>query len=334
MEIAKALVLAGSAPHDEQWPSVGSAPKPLVPVANRPLLFHDLDALRTAGVLETTIAVEPGSANAIRAAVGDGADWHMVIRYAECATSVPLGQALTVARDFIGGEPVLVQHAGSLLRERIHPHIAAFAGERLDVLALRLPGALEPGEGDRDRAARDSSLMLSERAVAILAQAAAGADPVLRVRAGGGQARVQEVDGCLPCLGRQDSLLEANRRMLESVASSVDAASLVDTRIQGAVAIHPSAHLERSLVRGPAIIGPRARIVDSYVGPSTSIGADVGIEGAEIEYSIVLPGAQLSFLGTRVEHSVIGRGARIRRAFEPPAALRLAVGDGAEIVLS
>ncbi len=59
MEIAKALVLAGRTDRDQPWPSVRSGPKHLVPVANRPILFHHLEALRTAGVLEATIAVEP-----------------------------------------------------------------------------------------------------------------------------------------------------------------------------------------------------------------------------------------------------------------------------------
>ena len=57
-------------------------PKPLVPVANRPMLFHNLEALRCAGVLEATIAVEPDAAAAIRQAVGDGSDWDMAVRYA------------------------------------------------------------------------------------------------------------------------------------------------------------------------------------------------------------------------------------------------------------
>jgi glucose-1-phosphate thymidylyltransferase len=323
MEIAKALVLAGGTPHGQPWPSVRSVPKPLVPVANRPLLFHDLDALRGAGVLEATIAVEPETAGAIRAAVGDGDDWHMAIRYAECATDVPLEQALALSRDFLAEEPVLVQHAGALVRERIHPHIAAFAGERLDGLALRTHDA-----------ARDSSLLLSQLAVAILVRATAGPDPILRIREGGGQVRVQEVDGCSPLLGAQDSLLEANRRVLQNLAPSFDPHSLIDSRVQGPVVIDPTAHVERSVVRGPAIIGPRARVVDSYVGPSTSIGADVELEGAAIEYSIVMAGARLSFPGMRLEESVIGRDARVRRGFEPPAALRLAIGEGAEIVLS
>jgi glucose-1-phosphate thymidylyltransferase len=333
MEIAKAVVIATTAPHDTPWPSMRSAPKALVPVANRPLIFHDLDQLSAAGVLETAIAVEPAGSAAMRTAIGDGSRWRMDVRFVECGPAPTLAQVLGGARGFIGREPVLVQHAGSLLRDRIHGHITAFAGERLDALALRLPGALELDPYDND-GALDGSLLLSERAIEILAADEARADPLRRVREGGGQVRVQEVDGCLPCLGPQELLLEANRRMLEALTPSIPHDSVMDSRVQGPVVIHPTAHVERSLVRGPAVIGPRARVVDAYVGPSTSIGADVVVEGAEVEYSIILPGARLAFVGTRIQESIIGRDATVRRTLEPPAALRMAVGDGAEVVLS
>jgi glucose-1-phosphate thymidylyltransferase len=57
------------------------------------------------------------------------------------------------------------------------------------------------------------------------------------------------------------------------------------------------------------------------------------IEGAEIEYSIVLAEAQLRFVGARLESSVIGRGARVVRGFELPGAIRMSIGDGAEVIL-
>ncbi len=91
--------------------------------------------------------------------------------------------------------------------------------------------------------------------------------------------------------------------------------------------------MHRSLLRGPVIVGPGASIADAYIGPYTSVGAGVVVEGSEIEYSILLAGAELRFLGMRLESSVIGRGARIVRAFELPGAIRMSVGEGAEIVL-
>ena len=242
MQIAKALVLAGSGPQNRPWPSVRSMPKALVPVANRPILFHNLEALRRAGLLEATIAVDPETASAIRGAVGDGSDWDLTIRYLDCATDMRLGAALATARDFISDEPVLVQHAGALMRERIQPHIAAFADERLDALTLRLrPYPRAGSEGE----AVDGGWMLSERAVAMLAGGdGTSADPIAYIREQGGQARVQDVDGCLSCHGDQDMLLEANRRMLEDIVPDFDPASVQGSELQGPVIVHPTARVE------------------------------------------------------------------------------------------
>ncbi len=98
--------------------------------------------------------------------------------------------------------------------------------------------------------------------------------------------------------------------------------------------VHPTARIESSVVRGPAILGPRARLIDSYVGPYSSIGPDVVIEGAEIEHSVVLAGASIRHLGGRLEASVVGPRAKVFRDFRLPRALRLQVGEGAEVSLA
>jgi glucose-1-phosphate thymidylyltransferase len=133
---------------------------------------------------------------------------------------------------------------------------------------------------------------------------------------------------------RPEALLEGNRFALEGLKGSPVEAQLMDTRIQGAVSIHPTARLESSIVRGPAVIGAGARLRDAYVGPYTSIGDEVVIEGAEIEHSIILPGASISHLGGRLEASVVGPKARVFRDFRLPKALRLNVGEGAEVSLA
>jgi glucose-1-phosphate thymidylyltransferase len=328
MEIAKAIVFAGTGAHDLPWPSVRSVPKALVPLANRPILFHHLDAMRTAGVLETTIVVEPSNATAIQNAVGDGLDWNLTVRYAVCREGTGLRHVLQQVRELGGNEPIFVQRAGALLSDHIHPYMTAFASEHLDALALRLA----PGDGQHGV---DGGWLLSQRAAAMLAaEREVGADPVLDIRRAGGSVRVQEVDGCVPCLGSEEALLDANRRMLELLQASVDPVSVDDSQIQGTVVVHPTARVSRSLIRGPLIIGPDARIQDAYIGPYTSIGARVAIEGAEIEYSLVLADAQLMHLASRVEASIVGRGARVVRSFTLPRALRLSIGEGAEIALS
>jgi glucose-1-phosphate thymidylyltransferase len=97
------------------------------------------------------------------------------------------------------------------------------------------------------------------------------------------------------------------------------------------VIVHRTAQLESAVVRGPAVIGAGARLTDAYVGPYSSIGDGVVIDGAEVENTIVLPGASICHLGERLEGSVIGANARIFRDFRLPNALRLSVGEGAVV---
>jgi hypothetical protein len=60
----------------------------------------------------------------------------------------------------------------------------------------------------------------------------------------------------------------------------------------------------------------------------------VVIENAEVEHSIILPGASIRHLGGRLEASVVGPQARIFRDFRLPRAFRLNVGEGAEVALT
>jgi glucose-1-phosphate thymidylyltransferase len=330
MKIAKAVILADSVGHEQPWPAVASGTKHLFPVANRPILFHHLESLHRAGLLEATIVVDPEARAAIGRAVGDGRRWKLSIRYEECPGAFGLTGALAACRSFIGQEPVLVQQADALLRGRLNTHITAFSDERLDAMALQLVSG-------QVATARElpSGYLLSPRALALLMESPdAAANPINEVRVSGGRVRVQPVDGCLPCHGDLDALLDCNRRMLQQLEAETDAALLDGCEVQGPVIVHPSAEVRRSTLRGPLIIGPGARLTDAYVGPYTSIGAGVTIEGAEIEHSIVLPGAELAFVGTRIESSVIGEGARIARAFRKPSSLRMSIGNGAEVLLS
>jgi glucose-1-phosphate thymidylyltransferase len=109
---------------------------------------------------------------------------------------------------------------------------------------------------------------------------------------------------------------------------------LGDTRIDGRVVIHRSARVEGSVVRGPSIIGPGAQVIDSYVGPYSSIGPGSLIEGAEVEDLIIGEQAVVAKLGRRLAASVVGPGARVSRDFGPSGGLRVSLGARAQIVLS
>ncbi len=324
------MTLVGGRRPRRRWQTGLSAPQELFPIANRPILLHNLQALRSAGLTGVTILVDPDHRDEIERAVREGGASGLTVRFGSYVEPDEVAAALAAASALAGDGPVLLQQGAALLHEPLRGHISTFAREGTDVLALQLRSESE----GMDSVGSPAHLLSPGAIELMLERPGAAADPIAAVRAGGGRVRIERVHGCLPCQSDRIALLEANRRLLEGLTADVDEAILDDCEVQGAVAIHPSASLERTLVRGPAVIGAGARLVDAYVGPYSSIGADVVIEGAEVEHSIVLAAAELRFVGARLESSVIGEGARIVRGFGLPSATQVSIGDGAEVVLA
>jgi hypothetical protein len=128
-------------------------------------------------------------------------------------------------------------------------------------------------------------------------------------------------------------LLAMNRAALDDLVAEPNEDIGHGNRFEGPIAIDPSAIVSSSVIIGPVMVGPDVVITDSYIGPHTSIGERVRIEGVEIERSIVLAGASVLHVSGRLVASVVGREARIFRDFSMPRALRLQVGDGDEVAL-
>jgi glucose-1-phosphate thymidylyltransferase len=140
------------------------------------------------------------------------------------------------------------------------------------------------------------------------------------------------VSGWWKDTGQVADMLEANHLILDDIEERIDG-ELVESKVEGRVVVEPGARLERTTVRGPAIIGAGAVLTDAYIGPYTAIGPNVRIERAEIEYSIVLEGSTVEKLDGRVEASLIGKNVRITRGAMMPRAYRFVAGDNAEIVI-
>jgi glucose-1-phosphate thymidylyltransferase len=337
--LTKAVVLA-------QAPSA-------VPVANRALLGHALDWLAQAGVREAAVIVPQDLAGAARDAVAGGrcavrVDW------VEQLPEETLAHVLGDLTGFLDGEGFVLHLADSLAKQSLRSLTAGGAdcdteallvvhercgAELAQVVQLR---AAVGGGPARPRPLRNDSAgvaLLRPGALDGVADLHLDPDHVLealveRVRQRGGRVGTRYATDWWRYRGGTEALLEGNRFALEGRRADYDRSQLADSTIQGAVIVHPEAKIKSSVVRGPAIIGARARLRDAYVGPYTSIGDEVVIEGAEIEHSVVLPGASIRHVGARLEASVIGPKSRVFRDFRLPRALRLTVGEGAEVCLT
>ncbi|MGC7879107.1 glucose-1-phosphate thymidylyltransferase, partial [Desulforudis sp. 1190] len=89
---------------------------------------------------------------------------------------------------------------------------------------------------------------------------------------------------------------------------------------------------ERSVIRGPAVVGAGARIADSFIGPYTAIGRGTAVENCSVEHSVILDNCRLRAVH-HIEDSLIGSGARLTRDGGHRRSLRFFIGDESEITL-
>jgi glucose-1-phosphate thymidylyltransferase len=326
----------------------------LVSVANRPLMRHALEWLEDGGIREVAIVASDGIAQQAREAMGRTHEWGFETSWLCQLPGESLGESLAALTGFVDDEPFVLHLADSLATGRLPGVLAGVEVDDLGAVVLthESRSGLAPvvdirsrraSGGGTDARALDAS---ASAGVAVMGPGVLGTTDALDAGPGrelhvladhvsgiGGSVQTRRTEGWWRFGDASGDVLDGNRFALERLQREPVKGQLTDCEIQGAVSIHPSARLESSTVRGPAVIGAGARIHSAYIGPFTSIGAGVLIEGAEIENSVVLTGASITHVNTRLEGSILGPGARVFRDFRLPRAMRVNVGQGAEVVV-
>jgi glucose-1-phosphate thymidylyltransferase len=354
MERLKGLILSGGR-GTRLRPITYTSAKQLVPVANRPVLFYGIQAMAEAGIEEIGIIIAPETGGEIRAAVGDGSQFGVRITYIVQDEPAGLAHAVLTAEPFLGDSPFVMYLGDNLLQGGIDDLVAAFRANEPDALILLTPvpdpehfGVAEL-DGERvvalaEKPAHPRTNLalvgvymftpLVHDAARAIAPSARGeleiTDAIQHLVDSGHRVEPHIVRGWWKDTGRLEDMLEANRLILDTITGRVEG-ELVDSQCDGRVVIEAGARLERSTVRGPAIVGAGARLVDAYVGPYSAIGENCVIERAEVEHSILLAGSSVVDLDGRMESSLLGRNVRIARDHRQPRAFRFLVGDNSEI---
>jgi glucose-1-phosphate thymidylyltransferase len=307
-------------------------------VANRPIVHHVLDGLAEAGVDDLVIAGEPDALIDVRGVLHDYVRPMRRIEFAVCRGG-GVRSVMSAAAAHVGEEPCLLQPADGLIGEPVAP-LVGLLDTRADLVLL--PGLGWAAESVRPRRSVPTAAEVALfgagawRHVTATSDDASGAtltDVGDRLERSGARVRVHPVSGWHRYRGDAAELLELNRVALDRVTTEVPPLLDPSNRLEGRVLIDPTADVRDSAIVGPVVIGPDATIVDSYLGPYTSVGAGARIEGAEVERSIIHPRASVMHVGGRLAASIVGRDARVFRDFSLPRALRLLVGDGDEIAL-
>jgi len=357
MEELKGLVLSGGA-GTRLRPLTHTSAKQLVPVANKPVLFYGLEALRDAGIREVGIIVGDTRAE-IEEAVGDGSKFGLEISIIPQVAPLGLAHAVLTAEEFLGDSSFVMYLGDNLLRDGITGLVEEFRATAPDAMIL-LQHVEEPehygiAELDGDTVVRlvekpkhptsDLALVgvyLFTHAIIESAKAIKPSwrneleitDAIQNMVDRGLRVEPHIVNGWWKDTGQVGDMLEANRLILDVQRRRIDGEVDDESIIDGRVVIEAGAKVVRSTVRGPAVIGAGTVIEDAYVGPYSAISDNCHVSHAEIEHSILWEGSSIRDLDARVESSLIGREVSIGRTQEKPRAYRFILGDSSTIGLT
>lgn len=354
----KALILAGGK-GTRLRPITYTRAKQLVPVANKPILFYAIEAIRDAGISDIGVIVGD-TADEVMGALGDGSRWDVRITYIPQEAPLGLAHAVKIAEDFMAGDSFVMYLGDNLIADGIVRFVDEFRAGGCDaqILLAHVPNAnqfgvaeLGPGgvvarliekpmDPPSDLALVGVYLFDSGifEAVNSIEPSARGeleiTDAIQWLVDHGRTVRPHVIEGWWKDTGKLSDILEANRIMLDQIETVVLGEVDDPDSLHGRVHIAKGARVVNSTVRGPVAIGEGAVIENAFIGPYTSVGDGCVVRGSEVEHSILLHHSVLEDVGhERVVDSLLGVGASVRKGDSKPAGHRIMIGDNSEVIL-
>ncbi|MBI5731743.1 MAG: glucose-1-phosphate thymidylyltransferase [Candidatus Magasanikbacteria bacterium] len=353
----KKAILTGGGHATRLRPITTTINKHLIPLANKPMIFHAIEKAVGIGVKEIFINVNPGETE-LQKYVGDGGHWGIAIKYFE-QTGGPQGIAhvVSLARDFVEDDPFIFYLSDNIVFGSLKPLAEKFAQENLNCLLsfARVPDPERFGVGEFDAVGK--LLRVLEKPVnppSDLAQTgiyfydktffeafkhiqkgARGEYEISDINTwllqNGYKVGWSEVTGYWKDSGKPNDLLIANQLLLDDLPAGHFTNNAViekGARIEGNVKIgHGTKIGPKVLIRGPVIIGENCVLEDCYIGPYTTISQGTEIYSAEVEHAIIFENVDIN-CSIRIVDSIIGKNASIVSGHAaPPAGHKMILGD-------
>lgn len=356
MRIRKAILTGGGRATRLQ-PITSTINKHLLPLANKPMIFHAIERVVDAGIEEIFINVNPGDLS-LKEYIGDGGHWNIRITYFE-QTGGPQGLAHVVneAKRFIGDDPFLFYLSDNIFLGSIRNIVQEFCTGAYDCM-LALSEVKDPerfGVPVFDAEGRVIDVIEKPKHppnnYAVTGLYVYGpniffdtfphiqkshrgeyeiSDIHSQLLKQGKRVGVKKISGYWKDTGKPEDLLVANEVLLDAMSGS-DFIQLSrgepDMHLKGNVYIGAGAKIGRGVtLLGPVLIGENVTLEDCTIGPYVTVGQGGTITQARIERSLILEHVMINCRGS-IRNSIIGKHAQVASASDEYVDGEFIIGD-------
>jgi glucose-1-phosphate thymidylyltransferase len=350
----KGLVLSGGK-GSRLRPFTFTNAKQLVPIANKPVIFYTIEQLVEAGITEIGIVVGD-TGEQVTAAIGDGSQFGARTTFIQQDAPLGIAHAVATARDFLGDSPFVLYLGDNFVMGGIQSYVEKFTANTSASQIMLHPvpnpeafGIAEMSDGRVSRIVEKPRKPQSNLAVVGIYMFDPAVHDVISGLSPSWRGELEITDAIQGLIdrgltvdaevmdrywidtGKMDDMLNANRMVLSAMSPRCDGTIDEKSRIHPPVVIESGATVEDSVLRGPLVIGRDTAIVNSYIGPNTSIDARCQIVGCRIEDSIVMEDSRLEHLHWPVAKSMIGRFVELQGGHNAGGTYSLTLGDHSRI---
>jgi glucose-1-phosphate thymidylyltransferase len=345
----KGLILSGGT-GSRLRPITYTRAKQLVPVGNVPIIHFGIKAIRDAGITDIGIVVGD-TGEEIMQALEDGSRFGVKFTYIHQEKPLGLAHAVKVSEEFLGDESFVMYLGDNLILSGIKSLVQEFSDKNPDALLLlsrvkdpqrfgvaelsgnRIVSLEEKPQHPKSDLALVGVYMFNHRIFNAIDNIKPSkrneleiTDAIQYLIDHKSSVLSHIVSGWWKDTGKLQDMLEANRMYLDTIKTSIEG-EIINSKIEHRVVLGSGSTVKGSTVRGPVVIGKNTSIIDSFIGPFTSLGDNVSIINSEIENSIVMEQCRITDIETSITDSLLGKGAEVRKTSDKPRRHRLMIGE-------